>query len=71
MNQQKAYKEARDYLREDFRQNQGLTINGIFYKDLETFRRKDSIAYRDALDGIVWEPIHYTLVAHPERLQRK
>ena len=71
MNEAKAYKAAREYLRADFVENKGLTINGTFYPDLETLRRKDPIAYRDALDGIVWEPMHYALVAHPERLQRK
>ena len=53
MNEAKAYKAAREALREDFRANNGLTIYGTFYPDLETFRRKDSIAYKDVLDGLV------------------
>jgi len=45
-------------LREQFTESKGLTIYGTFYPTLETFRRKDPIAYNDVLDGIIWEPSH-------------
>jgi len=70
MNEQKARKAAREQLREDFRANNGLTIYDTFYPDLETFRRKDPIAYNDVLDGMIWEPMHATRAIHPERLQK-
>ena len=70
MNVQKAEKQARENLREDFTQNQGLTIYGTFYPDLETFRRKDPIAYRDVIDGLVWEPMHAMRAIHPDKLTR-
>ena len=70
MNVAKAEKTAREFLRDDFVQNKGLTINGTFFKDLETFRRKDPIAYRALIDALVWSPMDYDRAVHPEKLVR-
>lgn len=65
-------KQAREFLRADFTDNKGLEVNGTYYKDLESLRSNDRIAYRDLIDVIVWaDRIDYDLRVHPERLQSK
>jgi len=72
MNIQKRQKEAREYLRADFVQNQGLKINGHFFQDLESFRNGDKIAYKEIIDILTdGDRIDYDLRIHPDRIERK
>ncbi len=72
MNVQKEQKAAREYLRADFVQNQGLKINGHFFQDLESFRNGDKTAYKEIIDILTdGDHIDYDLRIHPERLQSK
>jgi len=72
MNVQAREKQAREFLDNEFTQNKGLTINGTYYKNLQSLRSNDRIAYRDLIDVIVWgDPIDYTLRVNPEKLQSK